>query len=127
MHQLSHTIFMHCLSPVNVQLSSCLISGVRVAPCSISISRSNLLWLVFVRQRFSLISAWLGPSNELNYPVVRLMLYIKLKRDCSLNWFLLVFRPLFRLLFGYLLYLLGLTTRRMFRLCSESFNHRRLN
>jgi hypothetical protein len=41
--------------------------------------------------------------------------------------FLLVFRPLFRLLFCYLSCLLGLTTRRMFRSRGESFNHRRLN
>jgi hypothetical protein len=41
--------------------------------------------------------------------------------------FLLVFRPLFRLLFCYLLYLLGLTTRRMFRLCGESLSRSRLN
>jgi hypothetical protein len=41
--------------------------------------------------------------------------------------FLLVFRPLFRLLFYYLSYLLGLTMRRMLRLCGESFNRHRLN
>jgi hypothetical protein len=33
---------------------------------------------------------------------------------------MLVFRPLFRLLFYYLSYLLGLTTRRTFQLCGES-------
>jgi hypothetical protein len=73
-------------SPVNVQLSSCSILGVRAAPCSVSISRSNMLWLVFVHQRFGLISAWLGPSNGLNVPAIRSMLYIDLKRDCSGNW-----------------------------------------
>jgi hypothetical protein len=41
--------------------------------------------------------------------------------------FWLVFRPLFRLLFLYLLYLLGSITCRMFRLRSESFNRRTLD
>jgi hypothetical protein len=80
-----YTVSVHCLSPVIVWLSSCPISGARAAPCSISISRSNLLWLVFVHQRFGLISAWLGPSNGLNVPAMRLMLYINLKRDYSRN------------------------------------------
>jgi hypothetical protein len=79
------TISMHCSSPVNVWLSLCPILGVRAAPCSVSISRSNLLWLVFVHQRFGLISAWLGPSNGLNVLAIRLMLYINLKSDCSGN------------------------------------------
>jgi hypothetical protein len=76
---------MHRLLPVNVQLSLCLILGTRAAPCSISITRSNLLWLVFVHQRCGLISAWLGPSNGLNISAVHLMLFINLKRDCSGN------------------------------------------
>jgi hypothetical protein len=45
-----------------------------------------MLWLIFIHQRFGLISAWLDPSNELNDPAIRLMLYINLKRDCSGNW-----------------------------------------
>jgi hypothetical protein len=59
--------------------------GCKGAPCFVSISRSNLLWLVFVHRRFSLISACLDPSNGLNIPTVRLMLCINLKRDCSGN------------------------------------------
>jgi hypothetical protein len=66
-------------------LSLCSILGVRAVSCSVLISRSDLLWLVFVHQRFGLISAWLGPSNGLNVPAIRLMLYIDLKRDCSGN------------------------------------------
>jgi hypothetical protein len=48
------------------------------------------------------------------------MLCINLKRDCSGTWLFVGFRPLFRFLFCYLSYLLGLATRRMFRLCGES-------
>jgi hypothetical protein len=55
------------------------------------------------------------------------MLYINLKRDYSGNQLSVGFRPLFRLLFYYLAYLLGLTMRRILQLCGESFNRCRLN
>jgi hypothetical protein len=84
LHQLLYPIhawFAACKCP----LSLCPILGARAASCSILISRSELLWLVFVHQRFGLISAWLGPSNGLNVPAILLMHYIDLKRDCSGN------------------------------------------
>jgi hypothetical protein len=118
-----HALLVACKRP----LSLCPISGARAATCSVLISRSDLLWLVFVHQKFGLIAAWFGPSNGLNVLAIHLMLYIDLKRDCSENRLSVGFRPLFRLLFYYLSYLLGLTTRRMFRLCGESFNRCRLN
>jgi hypothetical protein len=102
-----HALFAACKRP----LSLCPILGARAASCSVLISRSNLLWLVFVHQRFGLISAWLGPSNGWNVPAVCLMLHIDLKRDFSRNRLSVGFRPLFRLVFYYLSYLLGLTTR----------------
>jgi hypothetical protein len=56
---------------------------VGAAPCSVSVCRSNLLGLVSACQRFSLIYAWLGPSNGLNVPVVHWMLSSNLDRDVS--------------------------------------------
>jgi hypothetical protein len=76
---------MHRLLPINVQLSSCPISGIRVASFSVLFSRSDLLWLIFVHRRSSLISALLDPSNGLNVPAVCLALYKSLKRDCFGN------------------------------------------
>ena len=68
----------------------------------------------------SLISVWLGPTNELNDPVVRKMWFADPRRDDPGIDSLLVFRPFLGLVFHYLSYLPGSTTRRMFRLYGEN-------
>ena len=68
----------------------------------------------------SLISAWLGLTNELNDPVVRKRWFADLRWDDPGIDSLLVFRPYLRLVFHYFTCLPGSTTRRMFRLCGEN-------
>jgi hypothetical protein len=55
------------------------------------------------------------------------MLCVDSSRDCSGNRLMLVFRPLIRSTLCGPSCLLGLTTCRMFRLCSEGFNYSSLD
>jgi hypothetical protein len=109
-----------CSLLVSVWWSSCPILDAMVTSCFIFINRSNLLWLVSIYQRFSLICAWLGLANELKVPAVWLVSDRGLKRDCFGNrlfgWFLgLWLGWLFRCFW----YLLGSITCKMFQSCSE--------
>ena len=70
--------------------------------------------------RIGLISVWLGLANGLNDPVVRKIWFVGPKRDVPGIDLTLVFRPLLGLAFCYLAYLLGSTTRRMFRSYGEN-------
>jgi hypothetical protein len=72
-------------------------------------------------------SIWLGPSNELNNSTVCSMLYVSLERDVPGIGSLLIVRPLLRLAFCRLSYLLDLATRRMFRSYGENFSYRGWN
>ena len=70
--------------------------------------------------RISLISAWLGLANGLNDPVVRRVWFADPRGVVPGIDSVLVFRPLLDLVFCYLSYLPGSTTRRTFQLCGES-------